>query len=918
MSRFRQIPCLSQAVLLITSEQSPQTHDLGSLNITRSSGQENSDRRPKIELGESMLTNIVAVVSRNSTDFVKVIFDLYAKGRPFVILKDRDQLRYLDGVEITEIIEPKQEHGWIDHKPSEFRDSDEPAQITFTSGTEGIPKGIVLSYRALNDVVQRLCEISQIDSSIREYVGVPAGYSFGLGRYRVCAAVGGRTYLPPNGFDPVELVQMLREDEINAISAVPTLWKSVLEYPELFVDVKNKVKWIEIGSQYMPREDKEQLKLLFPCAKIIQHYGLTEASRSTFLDISATEGEALESVGRATGDTQIRISADGLIEVKGPHVATGSFIDGELKAITDHEGWLRTNDKGKLRNGYLFYSGRSDDLINCGGIKVIPESLEAELYKSLGIHSGIAIGRFSHPMRGDGILVAIEKFSKLSIEQVRIETSRLLETQGLRVGDALRLIKVDKLPRTPTGKLQRRLLQDDLAEQDKILETKCDTNLPKTDIDKSTNEIQDQLVHIWKRVLKTNKVSLDESFYSSGGDSLSAISMMLTLEKEGIEKRITTRIFDGETIREIVAFEMKGESIQRPIRLSERVTGDVINIVRGILVLLLIGIHFLPGVWERLPIDAERVNALLHPFYRLGTPGFALVFGLGVGFFYFNQMSAGTSHAWRRVKLSALLVGTGVLILGLFSFVVAVSGSEEMPSPLFSSIFYSVLVYYLLAVLSIPIWYRLVYKEKSPVVAALTAAVVSYLIYLVLDRSIGPKPLSFGPAELARLMLEAKYNYFRMTSIVMIGVAIGLHFRKQTDLNRAAGNYLTLGLLTLTTMLMVPYDMGRQLDRWLTMQDAELFAILGYTGVILMLLGVISWVRPRVVQHSFAGISLRCLAACGVLSLPAYIAHGLVIPAKEIIVNLTPVPESIALLGSLGLLFLVGFFAIRKVVRLYG
>ena len=663
----------------------------------------------------------------------------------FVIYKTLDQLEYIEGANVAEIIEPERGHGWIHFKKISFSNSDEYAQITFTAGTEGKPKGIVLSHRALNDVVERLCEITQINSDIREYVGVPAGYSFGLGRFRAIAAVGGSAYVPQYGFDLSEIARMLSSREINAISAVPTLWKTVIANPSLFKNIGDHVRWIEIGSQYMPRADKEQLKQLFPNANITQHYGLTEASRSIFLNISSTQEDLLESVGAATGETAIRISEDGHIEIAGPHVASGRLTTTGVERITDAEGWLRTNDRGELRNGSLYYRGRADDLINCGGIKIIPDQLESTLFHLLQTDHGLGVGRFHYTMRGDGIVIAIERGSGLDPTQVKSAASKALLEQELRAGDALRIIEVDQLPRTDTGKIRRRLIAEQLASYDeneshssRISNSACEKNT-------EVGALQTQLTHIWMQVLKTDRVSLDDNFYDNGGDSLTAISMMLALEKAGIEKRITSRIFDGESINEIVNAEELGKVTTHTGRISERVTGDIINIVRGLLVLILIAIHFLPGVFERLPVNIERVNTLLYPFYRFGTPGFALAFGMGVGFFYFKQMANGNAHVWRRVRLSAMIVGIGVLILGAFKYGVFVTSPDSPPSQLFSAVFYSVLTYYFVAVLSIPLWYHLTYRNKEPMLSVLCAAVISFILYVVLDRTIGPEQLSSGP-----------------------------------------------------------------------------------------------------------------------------------------------------------------------------
>jgi acyl-CoA synthetase (AMP-forming)/AMP-acid ligase II len=129
--------------------------------------------------------------------------------------------------------------------------TDTPAQISFSSGTTGRPKALLLSHRALNDVVTRINDAMGVTDEIREYIGVPVTFSFGFGRARAVAVAGGQSYLPPNGFDPTEIGRMLKAGEINAISAVPTLWRVLLAHPEVIGQAGDKVRWIEIGSQYM-------------------------------------------------------------------------------------------------------------------------------------------------------------------------------------------------------------------------------------------------------------------------------------------------------------------------------------------------------------------------------------------------------------------------------------------------------------------------------------------------------------------------------------------------------------------------------------------------------------------------------------------------------------------------------------------
>ena len=139
------------------------------------------------------------------------------------------------------------EVGWFVESHPLNRD-DRPAQVTYTSGTEGQPKGVVLTYSNLADAAERIIVEMELTSDVREYVGVPVTYSFGLGRIRAVSAAGGRSYLPPRGFDPLELSRMLTSGEVNALSAVPTLLRILLQMPDIIGRAGRKLRWLEIGN----------------------------------------------------------------------------------------------------------------------------------------------------------------------------------------------------------------------------------------------------------------------------------------------------------------------------------------------------------------------------------------------------------------------------------------------------------------------------------------------------------------------------------------------------------------------------------------------------------------------------------------------------------------------------------------------
>lgn len=462
------------------------------------------------------IINATGLINVNSIDYVEKLFNLYELKQTAVLLKNKAQDKQINGINLNSILEPTIKTGWF--SPSNpASSSEEIAQVSFTSGTEGEPKAIALSHFSLDNTASRLVEAMCMDQSIKEYIGAPVNFSFGLGRCRAIARVGGKGYLPPNGFDPLEISKMLADNEINAISAVPTLWRVLLDNKKYFEETGYKLKWIEIGSQYMSRDEKITLRKLFPNAKIIQHYGLTEASRTTFLDISE-ENNALESVGKPTRNIEVKLNAENKICIKGSHLCSGLVINGQVKSLNDNDGWFETSDFGEIKEGFLYYKGRADDIINCGGIKISPETLEREMRLSL-IESniGFCISKIPDDERGEIPLLAILKAS--SDKQDILERFALQELNMLGVKlTSLPKIVMDEFPATATGKIQRKQITFQFKPPNPTKENK------KRKKASSVSEI-------FEGMFGTKNIIKESSFDTLGGDSLNYVKASIQLEE---------------------------------------------------------------------------------------------------------------------------------------------------------------------------------------------------------------------------------------------------------------------------------------------------------------------------------------------------------------------------------------------------
>lgn len=459
-----------------------------------------------------------AVVRRNSITFVEQLFALYSARRPLVLVSSDKQTELLPGIEVDRCIDPGERTGWFDAQHAVILE-DSPAQVSYTSGTEGLPKGILLTYRNLGYTTERIVEQMQMTSEVREYVGVPATFSFGMARFRAVSAVGGKAYLPPRGFDPLGLARMLASGEVNALSAVPTLLRILLADPSVIGAAGRNLRWMEIGSQHMTVDEKLAIRDLFPNALIIQHYGLTEASRSTFLQISGATKEALASVGRPVGQGEIDLSPDGRIRIRGPQVAA-SRIDAEgLHTLTDAEGWLQTNDLGHLHNGLLYFDGRADDLINCGGQKVVPDQLEDRIRARLAPEVQVAVAKVPDAQRGEGILVAFVSALDHTAAVKELAASAL-QDMGISAGSSLHVMQVDALPVTGTGKVQRRLLAEQFASRQASMRPAQER--PK--------EAVTDVASLFRHEFPGQDIAATDSFESLGGDSLHYIQFSLAFE----------------------------------------------------------------------------------------------------------------------------------------------------------------------------------------------------------------------------------------------------------------------------------------------------------------------------------------------------------------------------------------------------
>lgn len=794
------------------------------------------------------------------------------------------------------------------------------AQIAFTSGTTGQPKGVLLTHQALNDVVERLNNIMEVDSSIREYIGVPINYSFGFGRCRAVATVGGQFYIPENGFNPLEIRQMLLEGSINAISAVPSLWRALFQCQDLFGNETAQVKWIEIGSQYMSRAEKERLLDLFPQAKIVQHYGLTEASRSTFLRIDKTRGEHLESVGKAYGKTEIKISADGKIAIQGPHVAEKLLVAGQLQSNVDADGWLTTNDLGAIKDGYLYYLGRADDLINCGGIKVSPDDIEKAIRQTLNLQSEIAVSRANDPLRGEVILVSILASAGLDSQRVKDAAVQAAATYHIHSADAIKVMELDEFPTTATGKVKRNELTQRYATQVELAQQTMpapvsEVSGPQSD-DRELTDCEREIIGIWKKVLDVDRIDVDSDFFQIGGDSLTAISVMVRMEKLGISPPIIKGMLQGLSVRELakrIENAQERQDTSHQLTSSYTQTGMNINIVRGLLVLCVVVGHWSEGFLGMLPAAIAGIKPYLAPFLSAGTPGFAIIYGVSSGYSMFHIFQTDRQRLKKLLYSTGSILAGGILLLAVFRSALHLVEYDATSSTDIANTFYSVLSYYFIINATLMLWFSAIARAKNPVAQSVFLSVMVYCFYYYGATRISPYEFQ-GFLQLLKLLISAKYSYFSMAAGTLAGISLGILMRQNTQKPGIPSSFLWIGAALVSAGLVICSHAGMS-DTWLVWptKNTYIWSWLFYVGWILVSLKLTHQILSR--YNRFSGSKkfvLQSLSTVGVLAFPIFVTHELVLPFKELMVALG-LPNIVSIAIALSLFVGTFVWLFRKV-----
>ena len=352
--------------------------------------------------------------------------------------------------------------------PLELKESD-VAVILYTSGTTGIPKGVMLTHKNLYSNSMSGLELRAEDERRSTTLGVlPLAHIYGFGIMNGMLLLGSSVVVFDK-FDAEEVFKVIEKFKVKSFAAVPAMVHAMLYHPNADKYDLSSLETVGSGAAALAISLRHKFKEKFG-AEVRDGYGLSEASPGVATqrnDIPIKEG----SVGVPMPGVNIKIVDENGLEVavgevgellvQGDNVTPGYFRNEEATKKALQNGWLHTGDMAKMDDeGYLYIVDRKKDLIIRGGFNVYPRDLEELLVKHDAVLEAAVIGVPSEKM-GEEIVACIVK--KPNVE---VSASELIEycQQNLAKYKTPRHIEfVQELPKNGVGKIMKIKLREQFA-----------------------------------------------------------------------------------------------------------------------------------------------------------------------------------------------------------------------------------------------------------------------------------------------------------------------------------------------------------------------------------------------------------------------------------------------------------------------
>ena len=347
------------------------------------------------------------------------------------------------------------------------------AALIYTSGSTGLPKGVMMTHLSMVFAAESIAEYLRLEEDERILGLLPLAFDYGLYQLLMTVRLGATLVLERSFAYPAQIIRRVVDEQVTVFPGVPTVYATLLATHEREPLSMPTVRRVTNTAAALLPAMHEGLRQIFPNALIFAMYGLTECKRVSYLEPELLH-EKPSSVGRPIPGTETVVLADdgtpvqpgehGILHVRGPHVMVGYWNKPELTADMLREGpnpgerMLCTHDHFTVdEDGFLYFVGRTDDIIKTRGEKVSPLEVENVLQGIAGVQEAAVVG-VPDPVLGEAVRAFVVLTEGAELTEKQIIAACRSRIEGYMV--PREVLFLDELPKTTSGKVRKKSLTE--------------------------------------------------------------------------------------------------------------------------------------------------------------------------------------------------------------------------------------------------------------------------------------------------------------------------------------------------------------------------------------------------------------------------------------------------------------------------